>query len=141
MVEIPKRGGWGSAIWEKFPNNPVFFSDAFPKLISFTVDCILHMETALATTLPCFIHCIMLFYSWKSARMRALGCCSTPNSPCTWAAKISTSRPHLINLNFTLTKNNTRKRSQDLAMHFCNLKTTAGRALYLGGMERNWLLC
>ena len=32
MVEIPKRGGWGggSAIWEKFPNNPVFFSDAFP---------------------------------------------------------------------------------------------------------------
>ena len=32
MVEIPKRGGWGgSAIWEKVPNNPVFFSDAFPK--------------------------------------------------------------------------------------------------------------
>ena len=29
MVEIPKRGGWGgSAIWEKFPNNPVFFLEA-----------------------------------------------------------------------------------------------------------------
>ena len=28
MVEIPKRGGGGgggSAIWGKFPNNPVFF--------------------------------------------------------------------------------------------------------------------
>ena len=26
MVEIPKRGGWGSNIWEKFPKNSVFFS-------------------------------------------------------------------------------------------------------------------
>ena len=30
MVEIPKREGWASAIWEKFPNNPVFFFEGFP---------------------------------------------------------------------------------------------------------------
>ena len=30
MAEIPKRGGGGSDVWEKFPNNPVFFFECLP---------------------------------------------------------------------------------------------------------------
>ena len=44
---VPKRGGWGgeSAIWEKFPNNPVIFFECVSKVfLPFYAKSVLHTQ-------------------------------------------------------------------------------------------------